>query len=566
MTIAPENEKVRAWQAFQRDKAKAEKATEEMKAASPEEQAEFAKHEAEQERIAAEKAAMTAERAAATAKKAEPRPAAGGGIEMTDAVLSERVAQRVLHGTYCWSAGLGWLRWTGKKWERSNQATITETVRQHMIESVSDELRAPETDWRKRQELMGLLSRSRLVALVDLCKGILKVPDDMFDSRPDLLNTLSGVVDLRTGEMRPHDPLLYLTKLTAVAYRPGMTHADWTQALTALPEESRKWFQIRAGQGVTGHMTPDDVMLLLQGGGENGKSTVLESISRCLGEDYAVMLSDRVLLADPGAHPTELMDLRGARFALAEELPEGRRLNVKRLKDTVGTSTMKARYMRQDPVQWSSSHSVFLSTNYLPVVEETDHGTWRRMLLVVFPYKYMKAGTTPSKPNEKVGDPGIRERMKHGQAQREAVLAWLVEGARLWYTADRVMPPVPKRVHQDTQDWRAECDLVLAYWRDRIEPDLDAHVLARELFADFNAWLESKQQAKWSDKTFGARFGGHEETTASGAERRKVKARPGLSRPEHVLVSFSPMPVPAAYWAWIGMRFTKDGLRMDDDV
>lgn len=551
---------IKAFAAFQRDKARQDKAREAMEAADEKERAAFAAWKEQQDKADSEKAASAAE-------KTESRiPSQGtNGTETTDAILAERVSARVLSGSYCWSAGLGWMRWTATHWERSNQQTITETVRQHMVESVADELRAPNTDWRKRQELMGLLSKSRLVALVELAKGILQVRDDMFDARPDLLNTPSGVVHLGTGEIRRHDPLLYLTKITIAAYRPGATHPDWAQALEALPEGTREWFQIRAGQAITGHMTPDDVLLLLQGGGENGKSTVLESIARSIGKGYGVLMSDRVLLADPGAHPTELMDLRGARFAMAEELPERGRLNVKRLKDVIGTSTMKARYMKQDTIEWSSTHSVFLSTNYLPTVEETDHGTWRRLVLIAFPYKFVKPGVTPSGPNERRGDPGIRERMKHGREQHEAVLAWLVEGAKRWYENERVMPPLPDRVEKDTQSWRADCDLVLKYWRDRIEPAPDCHVIARELFADFNAWLQSQEHAKWSDKTFGTRFGGHDETSARRAERRKIKARPGLSRPDSVTTSFNSVPVPAAYWAWLGMRFMKDGLRMDED-
>ncbi|MER5873317.1 phage/plasmid primase, P4 family [Streptomyces sp. NPDC002044] len=538
-----------AFIAFQRDRARKAKAEDAMKAADVAERAAFEQWQKEQ---------------ANKTQKEVPARNHTGGTETTDAILAERVSARVLNGSYCWSAGLGWMRWTGTHWERSNQQTITETVRQYMVEAVSDELRAPDTDWRKRQELMSLLSKSRLVALVELSKGILQVRDDMFDSRPDLLNTLSGVVHLGTGKVRAHDPHLYLTKITAAAYRPGATHRDWTAALEALPEEVREWFQTRAGQAITGHMTPDDVLMLLQGGGENGKSTVLESISRAIGKGYGVLMSDRVLLADPGSHPTELMDLRGARFAMAEELPERGRLNVKRLKDVIGTSTMKARYMKQDTTEWSSTHSVFLSTNYLPTVEETDHGTWRRLVLVSFPYKFVKPGVTPSGPRERQGDPGIRERLKHGREQHEAVLAWLVEGAKRWYSDERVMPPLPALVERDTQDWRADCDLVLKYWRDRIEPDTDSHVMARELFSDFNTWLQSQEHARWSDKTFGARFGGHDETSARRAERRKIKARPGLSRPESVVSSFNHVPVPAAYWAWLGVRFTKDGLRMDE--
>ncbi|MGC4911223.1 DNA primase family protein [Streptomyces cyaneofuscatus] len=546
-----------AFQAFQRDKARQEKARQALEAAAPAEREEFERYRAEQEAAAA---AREAEKGVKTA----PQPPTGG-TETTDAILAERVSERVLRGAYCWSEGLGWMRWTGTHWEHSNQPTIVETVRQYMVEAVTTELRAPDTDWRKRQELMSLLSKSRLVALVELARGILQVPAAMFDARPDLLNTPSCVVHLPTGEVRGHDPELYLTKITAVSYQKGATHPDWTKSLGALPPELHDWFQKRVGQAATGHMTPDDVMLILQGGGENGKSTVLESISRALGKGYSVLMSDRVLLADPGAHPTEMMDLRGARFAMAEELPEDRRLNVKRLKDVIGTSTMKARRMKQDPVEWDSTHSVMISTNYLPVIEETDHGTWRRLALVRFPYKFVKPGQVPDGENQRAGDPGLRERMKTGAAQHRAVLAWLVEGARRWYENDRVMPQHPPLIVSDTQEWRAKCDLILAYWLDRIEPDAASHVLSADLFADFNHWLQAHGHRPWSDKTFGARFEGHDYTGSQGVERRKVRAQQGLSRSPSLLSQWNaqPTPVSASYRAWLGLKFSPDGMRSD---
>jgi phage/plasmid-associated DNA primase len=42
---------------------------------------------------------------------------------------------------------------------------------------------------------------------------------DDLDADLDLLNTPSGVVDLTTGEMTPHDPELMMTKITSGSYR-----------------------------------------------------------------------------------------------------------------------------------------------------------------------------------------------------------------------------------------------------------------------------------------------------------------------------------------------------------
>src|SRR5690606_40377597 len=95
---------------------------------------------------------------------------------------------------------------------------------------------------------------------------------------------------------------------------------DWSSDVCS-SDLVREWYQVRCGQAITGHMTPDDVMIVQQGGGENGKTTVGAGIERALG-DYFTTISHRALIGDPGQHPTELMAFRGARFPLLEETPE----------------------------------------------------------------------------------------------------------------------------------------------------------------------------------------------------------------------------------------------------
>ncbi|MFG2330169.1 phage/plasmid primase, P4 family [Streptomyces sp. NPDC048604] len=483
-------------------------------------------------------------------------PVKDGDGSLTDAILADQVSSELLAGRFCWAAGLGWMRWDGKRWDRCDEVSVIEVVRQYIVEEVNRELPKVSQDWRARAALTSLLGRNRINAITSLARGIVEENAEAFDSHPDLLNTPTGIVDLRTGELSPHDPAKLLTKITTVGYRPGARHDDWDAALMACPQDCHAWLQIRVGQGLTGYMTPDDTMVLLKGGGENGKSTVMGTLMEAAG-GYHVLVSDRVLMADPGAHPTELMDFRGARLAVAEELPEARRMSVKRLKDAVGTPRMKARYIRQNNVEWEATHSLFLSTNYLPIIEETDHGTWRRLQLLTFPYKFLKPHEPlTGAPNELRGDPSLRQRLKEGREQRQAALAWAVEGARQWYASQRVLPEPPARVAADTRKWRAESDLILGYWSERIVPAPDNHVMSQDLLDDFNTWLRTHNHQKWSDKTFYSRFASHDETTKHRVEKRQVRLDPSLSRPPIGEAWDEPhRPTPMRYAAWLGVRF-----------
>src|SRR4029434_10447636 len=100
-----------------------------------------------------------------------------------------------------------------------------------------------------------------------------------------------------------------------------------------------------------------------------------------------------------------------------------------------------------------ASHSLFITTNYIPVVNETDHGTWRRLALLVFPFVYRKTGHALVSPDDRRGDPGMKERLKHGRdGQHDAIVTWIVNGARQWHKSG--FPQLPQSVALDTRDWR----------------------------------------------------------------------------------------------------------------
>ncbi|MCU1617774.1 MAG: hypothetical protein JWO98_5314 [Frankiales bacterium] len=459
-----------------------------------------------------------------------------------DSPMSEEVAEH-LRGLWTMTDGLGILRYDGRVWAAASDLALFEAVRKILKPIVADEVRgAVMRDEKNRIALITtMLQRSRIMAIARLALGILAEDVADLDADPDLLNVQNGVVDLRTGDLLPHDPAYMFTKIAACDYVPGATSADWEKALEAFPSKKvAAYMQVRFGQAITGRTPDDAVMPILRGGGENGKSTILDAPRATLGS-YATTLADRVLLANPGDHPTELMDLQGARFTVIEELPEGRNLNVKRLKDMVGTDTLRARRMRQDTVEFPATHSSFISTNYTPIVAETDHGTWRRMMLIDFPWTFLKPGMLIEGTKDRLGDPGLKGRLSK---PNEAVLAWLVAGAVDWYKGGMTMPAAPKRVTEDTLEWRTDADPILAYVRDHLVIDPGYAIPVRQLCDDFNRFLEQRSQHAWSDGLITSRFSGH--TSLPGVE--KMKVRFGLKvKPSAPNASFTaPPPVAVA--------------------
>ena len=486
---------------------------------------------------------------------------AGGGLQeyhLTDAYIAERVAREAM-GDFTHNAALGWRCWDSKRYAQVDPGAVLETVRSAIVDLHAD-LARNGARVAFLQEVDAILGGTRINHVVKLVGGIVTVPADRFDQHPDMLNVGNGVIDLRTGELGPHDRELMLTTLTPTDYVPGATHPDWTTALGAVSAEEADCLQVRLGQGITGHQPDDDKVVLLQGTGSNGKTVIVDGITHGIGEDHAVVVPEKVLVARPGDHPTELMTLRGARLALIEELPGGATLDVKRLKTIAGTGTITARAICKDNVSWHPTHSLFLTTNYLPHVSESDHGTWRRLLRVLFRLTFRMPGEALRGPDDRCGDPNLRDRVRRGgDGQHEAVLAWLVAGARRWYEAGRVMPAAPEAVIEATREWRAHADLLLRYADEHLVFDGIWHVMSDELFRAFAEWLSANGHQPWSDQRFTERLRDHSAFVEHRLERRRLRAnktnQQTLSRRRDIDAMVAP---PAQYQSWIGLRFRTD--------
>lgn len=493
-----------------------------------------------------------------------PRDAA-----FSDTFLAADLVADELDGRFRFVDGVGWLRWTGTVWEGASERHVSQLVQDWATRRFHAALDAEKTQpGRHRAEIdgwrtaLGASKQASIIKQASARPGVLTDANDL-DADPDLLNCPNGTVDLRTGKLHPHDPDQLMTKITGAEYRKGYRHPDWDKALEAVPESVRDWYQIRNGQAITGHMVPDDLVVICQGTGSNGKTTCADTLAAAAGKrgGYYVNVSDRALMGNASDnHPTEMMDFLGARLAVLEETPEEGHLDTTRVKRLAGTAQITARRMRQDSVTFDATHTLFINTNHKPSVTATDHGTWRRLALLRFPYTFRKPGEPLRGPSDRPGDPNLRDRCKVNDGPRMAALAWMVEGARRWYALDKVMPQVPERVEEDTDEWRMETDLVLRFIRECLEVDPNAHVWGDELRGEFNTWLTSQGHREWTEKTVVSRFLGHDECARHRVEKKRVRrGTKGLSR------ATSADPFAEAqrgepgtqYTAWLGVKFKR---------
>ncbi len=430
-----------------------------------------------------------ADRALADAPVRGPRP-------LTETGNAERLVD-MFGGDLRWCSSLGWLAWDGRRWARDDRrraySMAKETVRQiyrEAADSDSEDVRKELSKWAHKSETRA--AREAMVALAASEPGIAIGVADL-DADPWLLNVANGVVDLRTGLLRPHDRNDLMSKIAAVPYLSGAAAPTWEKALErVLPDpDVRAFVQRFFGYAATGAIR-EHVLVIFYGTGANGKSTVVETIKHALG-DYAIQTNPALLMAKSNdTHPTERATLLSRRLAICSETEEGRALAEVMVKQLTGGDSINARYMRCDEFTFSPTHKLVMSTNHKPRVRGTDLGIWRRLQLVPF------VVTIP----EEERDPVLLENLK-GEAS--GILRWVVDGCLAWQRSGLQPPDAVKAA---TDDYRRDEDVLAQFVADRcyVSPGKSetVRVKAGDLYKAYRDWCEATGTREMSQRNFGS--------------------------------------------------------------
>ena len=183
--------------------------------------------------------------------------------------------------------------------------------------------------------------------------------------------------------------------------------------------------------------------VFLYGSGAAGKSTLVELLTRILG-DYAARIPPDGLVSTRGTsdrHPEWMTALDGSRFASAAEIPSSGRLKAGLFKALTGADTIRANRMRADGYSFRPTAKLMLYGNAEPRLPGWDSGLKRR--LVVIPC------TTARRPDERLPETLWREAPRIlARMIGEANAGWRRHQAgRRW-----IAPTLPQGIEAATAD------------------------------------------------------------------------------------------------------------------
>jgi len=400
----------------------------------------------------------------------------------------------------------GWLVWTGKRWE-SDETGRSVSLAKQIVDNLFNEAQSkldeaqrlaailakstvgPEQDSIKAKydavlDMANKLLRwamqsqtaQKITAILSLAESDLAARVSDFDSDSWLLNVQNGVINLRTGELQPHDPNQRITKLASTFYNPLETCPTWLRFLNRVfnnDQELISFIQRAVGYSLTGD-TSEQCFFFLFGSGRNGKSTFTNAIAALLGDYYRKTQSSNLMIKQNSGAPTDgIAALVGARFVSASELARGQKLNEEIVKDLTGGGDMiPARKLYRDEFTFKPVLKLWMYGNEKPQIRETNEAIWRRVRLIPF---------TVTIPENEV-DPFLPDKLL---IELPGILAWAVQGCLEW---QRQRLGTAKAIKLATDEYRQEEDVIAQFLAECciLEPKAEASI--SDLHTAFTRW------------------------------------------------------------------------------
>jgi len=247
-----------------------------------------------------------------------------------------------------------------------------------------------------------------------------------FDRDPWVFPVNNGVIDLKTGKLKPHKPQDYILKISPVDYNPDADCPLWKDTLKLFfqnQESIIEYVQKLFGYTITG-IKNERLIVFFYGEGRNGKSTITGVPLHVFG-DYGVAADISTFIQSKwgrqaGSATEDIARLAGKRYVRTTEIGQHDKLNEKFVKDISGGDVITARNPYGRSFDFKPALTLWMFGNEKIKVDGQDTGIKDRIKFIPLMFKVPKTSE--------------KKEMSELIIKTEAagVLNWILEGCLKW--------------------------------------------------------------------------------------------------------------------------------------
>ena len=379
-----------------------------------------------------------------------------------------------------------WMIWNGNYWE-ADQCAYIKQLAYYFIQEAKAAL-VNQKSFTDATNLSSFESVKRLENISKFAAMTRKVNASEFDTDPFVLATKDKWIDLKTGQPSYPNPDVLVSKALSVGYSPEAkcpTFLNFLNAVFESDQELINFVQQAIGYSLTG-VTSEQCMFIMIGDGANGKSTFINVINKLLGS-YGTTAASHTLIANGGGSiGDDLVDLIGARLITVSETEEGQSLAEAKIKQMTGGDTLKARPLYGTFVEFSIIGKLWLATNSLPQINNTDHGIWRRIKAIPFNRTF-----AAQEQDKFLSDKLIEE--------LPGILNWAIQGCLGWQKDELQTPQI---IEDQVAEYKSAMDSISQFIQDECEVGKDRSCAASKFYQAYRDWCSGAGRKPQSQTAF----------------------------------------------------------------
>ena len=222
---------------------------------------------------------------------------------------------------------------------------------------------------------------------------------EKIDANPRLLCFNNGVIDFNEQIFRKGKPDDYLSKSTNINYikldtvkhKKTIDELNYFMRQLFPKDDLRSYMWDHLASSLIGENN-DQTFNIYNGSGSNGKSKLVDLMTKGLG-DYLGQVPIQLVTAKRntiGSTSSEIVQLKGVRYAVMQEPTKGDKLNEGIMKEITGGDKLQGRALFRDSITFTPQFKLVVCTNTLLDVGSNDEGTWRRICVCEFISKFCK--------------------------------------------------------------------------------------------------------------------------------------------------------------------------------
>jgi phage/plasmid-associated DNA primase len=270
------------------------------------------------------------------------------------------------------------------------------------------------------------------------------------------------------------------------------------------------------------------IIVLLGGGGSNGKTWSVLFPQTILGLDYVKVLRMQLLTEsrENGRDANSaLMQLKGLRGGYFDEANEGDALNSARIKTIVTPGVQTCRDLYTSEQQFRNTANTVAISNYEFVVNSSDQGTWDRIYYYVCKSRFV-ANPDPNIPHQHAANIQMTTEWPENVDYQRAMLSILVHyRTRLHNEYGDNMRAVPHTcIAQETARFREKQDPITRFVREHLAISPNSTENLKDVIDHYIAWYRRTMNVRITNvASLGTMFENsilreHVQTLADGRE------------------------------------------------